>query len=211
MSSAPPGLCFGASEIQSSAEPIEHPVEIPLRQAVTLVRGHARPAAVLVAHGRHVWHDKGPPGRPALALVPQHETPPDVEIPVEAELLVERPAGAEVSPPEGQAVARDRVRVRARSVLEMAEIGRSQAPWSGHPNAGIGQGSGERADKVARGFDAGVQEDDDGPDRPPDPGIEHGGVTEASTRPHDLRTAGRERIQLLVLIRRWIVANDDDR
>ena len=61
--------------------------------------------------------------RLALARFAQDEAPPDIEVAIEAEPLVQRAALPEVGAPERHRVALHRVRVAGRSVLEPAQVG----------------------------------------------------------------------------------------
>jgi spore germination protein YaaH len=165
---------------------------------------------MLVAHRGQVRHDEGSSGRPALALVPQDETPPDVEVPVEAEFLVERPALDEVGPPERQAVTRDGVGIGTGSVLEMSKVRGSEAPGTSHSNRRVGQGPGERADHVTRRLHAGIEQHDDLSRRAPDAGIDRRSLPESVTRPDGLRAGRLQRLQLVVPIGRQTVGNHND-
>ena len=78
-------------QIPTRSESIDDPVEVALRLAVALVVGKARPAAVLVALERQpVDADGASRLLVIVGAVAQHEAPPDVEVAVEPEPLIER-------------------------------------------------------------------------------------------------------------------------
>src|SRR6188508_864395 len=81
------GSASAHQHVPSPAEAVDDPVEVALALAVTLVVGKARVATVLVSNDRQVGQADRSSRRLALPLVPQHEAPPDVEVPVEAEPL----------------------------------------------------------------------------------------------------------------------------
>ena len=89
-------------EVAPRPEPVDDPVEVPLRLSVTLVVGQARPAAVLVSDERQVRErDRAAGGGGPLPFgIAQDEAPPDVEVAVEAEALVERAGCHVVRAPE---------------------------------------------------------------------------------------------------------------
>ena len=122
---------------------LEHAVEVPLRQPLAVRLGHRRPAAVVVAGDVEAGHAHGPSrhghhegsvaqpdgvvvGLAVLVVVvrreriAEHEAPPDVEVPVEGEVLVQRPARHVVLAPERLRVALDRddVHGAGRGLLE---------------------------------------------------------------------------------------------
>ena len=94
-------------EVPPPAEAVDDPVEVALAQAVALGLGERGPAAVLVPGRRDRDRDRAP-RRALLALVAEDEAPPDVEVAVEAEALVERAARGRVGAAERDRVALDR-------------------------------------------------------------------------------------------------------
>ena len=77
---------------------------------------------MLVPLERQVVDRHGPTRRSPLTLVTEDEAPPDVEIAIEAEPLVERPSVGGVLAPEGLQIALDRVDVAGRGVAEVAQV-----------------------------------------------------------------------------------------
>ena len=81
-----------------------------------------------VTQHRDTRHANRPTGhgvvRLVLAPVAEHEAPPDVEVAVEDEVLVQGAAGRVVGPAEGHGIALDRVHVdhARRGVAEPPEI-----------------------------------------------------------------------------------------
>src|SRR3990172_2165968 len=122
----------------------------------------ARPATVLMAQGGEGQGDR-PARASLLALVAQDQAPPDVEVAVEAEVLVERATGHVVGAPEGQAGALDSGHVAGPRLLEVAQIVRGDAPAAGHGHRRVRHGRDERRDHVPAGLDARVEQDDHGP------------------------------------------------
>jgi hypothetical protein len=168
---------------------------------------------------RHVGEVDEPVGGIVLVLVlvrvvgrervPEYEAPPDVQVPVEREVFVERPAGDVVRPPERLRVALDRDHVHGprRRLLEPAQVVGDQAERAGDRDHRVVQRFHQRADQVARGLDTRIDEDDDGRRRPADPGIQGRGVAEAVAGPDDLdrdpgcpRLVGLDRQQRLRLV-----------
>src|SRR5258705_6697412 len=78
-----------SGEVEAPAETVDDPVEVALAQALALGFRHRRPAAMLVADRRQVDRYR-PTGWPILAFVAEDEAPPDIEVAVEPEMLVER-------------------------------------------------------------------------------------------------------------------------
>src|SRR5450759_3219129 len=77
-------------QVRAIPEPVQHAVEVAPGKAVALRRGKRGPAAVLVADQWQL-QTKGAPWRPVgIRAGAQHQAPPDVQVPVEDELLVER-------------------------------------------------------------------------------------------------------------------------
>ena len=128
------GLSRGRSAGRGAAEAVDDPVEVALAQPVALGLGQARVAAMLVAHApaarRRATARRD---RLVVLVVAQDEAPPDVEVAVEAEALVERTARDGVRAAERQQVALDRVDVAGRRVLEPAQVVRDDAPTRRRP------------------------------------------------------------------------------
>ena len=96
---------------------------------------------MLVAFDGQAVEPDGPAGRAPLPLVAQDEAPPDVEVAVEAEPLVERAALGGVGAPERLEVALDGVDVAGRRVLEVAQVGRRDAPAAGDRDGRVIEGA----------------------------------------------------------------------
>src|SRR6185436_4993913 len=88
-----------AGEVRPRSKPVDDPVEVALAEPVTLVVGQARPAPMFVARSRELDRDRASRRGP-IPGVTQHEAPPDVEVAVEAEALVERSPSHDVLAPE---------------------------------------------------------------------------------------------------------------
>src|SRR6476469_758493 len=108
------------------AEAIDDPVEIPPAEAVALGFGDRRPAAVLVADRRN-GHGHRPTRWAPLPLVAEDEAPPDVEVAIEPEMLVERASGFRVGASERERIALDGRGVAGRGVLERTKVGADDA------------------------------------------------------------------------------------
>ena len=115
-------------EVEARPEAIDDPVEVALALAVALAVGEARLPAVVMANRPAVRRVLRRVADVALALVAQDQAPPDVEVPIEPEVLVERPAFGDVGPPERLHVALDRIDVAGRRVLELPEVVRNDPP-----------------------------------------------------------------------------------
>src|SRR5689334_18773014 len=88
-------------EVAPRTEAVDDPIEVALALPVAFLLGQARPAAMLVLDRGQLDGDR-PTGRAPLPFVAQDEAPPDVEVAVEAELLVEWPAIGDVGAAERQ-------------------------------------------------------------------------------------------------------------
>ena len=88
------------------AEAVDDPIEVALAEPVALRLRDRRPTAMLTADGRDL-DGHGPARSALLAFIAQDEAPPHVEVPVEAEPLVERAAGRGIGSAEGDRVAAD--------------------------------------------------------------------------------------------------------
>ena len=182
-------------EVPPRAEPVDDPVEVALAQAVPL----RRPAGSSSRDARG--------GRPAsstatarrggapLPFVAQDEAPPDVEVAVEAEPLVERAARRGVGAPERHGVALDRVDVARPARPRTCAGRRDTIP---HPPATrdrrVVEGADQRRDDVAGRLDARVEDDDDRSRRPPDADVERrrrGRAARSSGRPRSIAVARR--------------------
>ena len=141
---------------------------------------------MLVALDRQAVETDRASRRAPLPFVAQDEAPPDVEVAVEPEALVERSALAAVGPPERLAVALDGVDVPGRRVLELAQVRRGDPPAADDSDRRVGEGLDQRRHDVAGRLDAGVEEDDDRADRAPQADVRGRPVTEALARPDDL-------------------------
>ena len=122
------GSSFADEQVAPRPEPVDDPVEVALGLPVALVVGQARPAAMLVAFDRQTVEPDGPAGRAPLPFVAKDEAPPDVEVAIEAEPLVERAAVGGVGATERLEIALDGVDIAGRCVVEMAQVGGRDAP-----------------------------------------------------------------------------------
>ena len=115
-------LWQGREQIPPPAEAIDDPVEVALALPVPFVVGQAGVATVLVADsGQPIETDRAA-RRDVLAFVAEDEAPPDVEVPIEAEPLVERSPFDGVCATERSQVALDGVDIPRRCVLELAQV-----------------------------------------------------------------------------------------
>src|ERR1700741_2720473 len=103
---------------------------------------------MLVARRRDLDRD-GPARRPPLPLVAEDEAPPEVEVPVEAEMLVDRAPLGRVSAPELNRIALDAGAVAGACLLEPAQIGASHPEAAGDGDPLLVERPDERRDKVA--------------------------------------------------------------
>ena len=77
-------------EVRARPEAVQDAIEVPLRQPIAFSRGGGGPGAWLPALEQQARNDDGATRRTPLPFVAKHEAPPDVEVAVEAEGLVER-------------------------------------------------------------------------------------------------------------------------
>src|SRR5215210_8301965 len=115
-------------QVAPPSEPVDDPVEVSLALPIPFVVAQARVATMVVPGDRQVRKADRASGPPVFALVAQDQAPPDVEVAVEAEPLVERAPVCEVGPTEGNEVALDRVDVAGGCVLELPQIVRDDPP-----------------------------------------------------------------------------------
>ena len=203
-------------QVAAPPEAVDDPVEIALALAVALVVGDARVAAVRVADDRQPGKADGTARRAPLPFVAQHKAPPDVEVPIEPEPLVERPTLDEVGAAEGLEIALDGVDVARRRVLELAQVRRDDPPPAGDRDRDVIEGTDQRRHDVAGRFDARVEQDDDGTGRPAHADVRRGGMAEALARPDDLsgepRSRGRDQdLERRALCVGWPIRDDHDR
>ena len=78
---------------------------------------------MLVTDRRKPGHADRASWGPPLPFVAQDEAPPDVEVPIEAETLVEGAAADDVLAPEREEISLDGVDVTRRRILERAQVG----------------------------------------------------------------------------------------
>ncbi len=161
---------------------------------------------MLVADGRQVDRNRAA-RRPLFALVAQDEAPPDIEVAVEPEPLVERAAIGRVAAPEGHRVALDRVDVTGRRLAEFSEVVADETPATGDRDRRILERREERCHDVPGRLDARVEDDDRRRRRAPDADVDRSSLPQPRRRSHDLRI---ERIEGRVLVGRWAVRHDDD-
>src|ERR1700741_5175801 len=107
---------------------------------------------MLVARRRDLDRN-GPARRPPLPLVAEDEAPPQVEVPVEAEMLVDRAPLGRVSAPERDRVALDRGDVAGARLFEPAQIGASDPEATGDGDRLVVERPDERRDEVAGRLD----------------------------------------------------------
>ncbi len=162
---------------------------------------------MLVPPCRHVDRD-GSPWRNPLPLVAQHEAPPDVEIPVEPEPLVEWPARGGIGASECHQVALDGVDVAGGRFGEGAQVVRHDAPPARDRDAVVVERPSQRRDDIACRLDARVHEDHHRPARPPQPDVQRRAVAQPLARPDDLGASGVRPHCGLV---QRVVGDDDDR
>ena len=189
-------LLLAHQQVAARPEPVDDPVEVPLGLPGPLLLREAFPAAVLVADRRDVGDADRAPRPVPLPGIAQHEAPPDVEVPIEPEPFVERPALSGVVPTEREQVALDGVDVAWRRILERPQVGRRDAPSTGDGYGGVIQGADERRDHVAGRFDARVHEHDHGRGCAPEPDIGGRALAQPFARPDDVDPAVGQSVEL---------------
>ena len=140
---------------------------------------------MLVADCRDRDRDRSP-RPPPLPLVAEDQAPPDVEIAVEAEPLVDRASGGSVGAAKGDRIALDRGDVARSGVLEVTEVRTADPEPTGDPYGRILQRPDKRSDDVARRLDRGVEDQDDRAGRPSDRDVPGRSGPEPLARPDDL-------------------------
>src|SRR4051794_16387157 len=79
-------------QVASRPEAIDDPIEVALALPVALGLGEARVAVMFVPGRRQPTQRDRPPHRLVVLIVAQDEAPPDVEVSVEDEVLIDRAA-----------------------------------------------------------------------------------------------------------------------
>jgi len=150
---------------------------------------------MLMPFGGDVGNPQRASGLARLPRIAKDEAPPDVEVPVEPEALVQWASFGGVGPAEREQIALDRVDVACGRVLEGPQVGRADTPSARDGDGGVIERSRERRDDVPGGFDAGVHQHDDGRGGAPYPDIGGGPLPEPLGRPYDFQIAPDEAIE----------------
>ena len=178
--------CHPREQVPPPAEAVDDPVEVALALPVAFVVGQARVATVLVPDGGQPIETDRAARRRLFAFVAQDEAPPDVEVPIEAEPLVERPT-LRGSPRDETRSGSPRWRRHRRPVRPRTCAGlRDDPPATGHRHGLVVEGADQGRHDVAGRFDARVEQDDDRGAGTPDTDVGRGGVAQALARPDDL-------------------------
>ena len=152
-------------QVQSRAEAVDDPVEVSLALPVPIVGRQARIAAVFMPRERQVGQRDGTPRRRPLPLVAEDEAPPDIEVAVEPEALVERPARREVRATERKAIGLDCIDLARRRVLEPAQVAGHDPPSPGESDRRVLEGRRQRGHEVAGWLDARIERSRPAPGR----------------------------------------------
>src|SRR5260221_6023567 len=200
-------------QVPAVAETIEDSVEIALALAITLRFGETRVAAMLVLADRQAGETDGAPVCLPFAAVAQDQAPPDVQVPVEAEPLVEWSPLREVGTPERLAIALDRIDVTRGRVLECAEVTRHDPPPAYHRHLHVVQRPNQGRDDIPGRLDARIQQDRDASPGAAQADVRGRGVAEPLAAPdqprrHLVRCSGRDSRQRSLRRLRPSVRND---
>src|SRR5205814_8527278 len=106
-------------EVSPPPEAVDDPIEVAFAQAVPLFWRDAGVLAFLMALQRKAGQLQGASGIHCHPFVAQDEAPPDIQIAIEPEMLVERPAVDVIGAPEPLDVAFDGVDVSGGGLLEV--------------------------------------------------------------------------------------------